>query len=71
MTKEEIQKSCIGEVFTIEEFAEEVCDGGINSNDGYGYFHDGEKEIREIDIFGMNLTETDLRKYPFVCWYNK
>lgn len=69
-TKEEIQKTCIGDVFTLEEFAEEVCDGGINSYDGNGYFHDGENETC-ISVWRDDLTMGEIKKYPYVCWYNK
>jgi len=68
--KEEIQKNCIGHVYTLEEFAEEVDEGYINSNDGCGYFHDGDNETN-ISVWTEDLTLEEMKKYPYVCWYNK
>ena len=67
-----------GEVFTTEQFtyyAEHNC---INEYDGFGYFHDGEKETdfnvwdTESPIYDTVTTWEDLlEKYPYVIWYNK
>lgn len=70
-TKEQIQEEIeYTDVFTIEEFAEQVNDGLINSFDGYGYLHDGVRETR-INVWDETLTYEDVIKYPYVCWYNK
>ena len=70
-TIEEIKAECIyGDVMTTKEFCQEVADGCINSFDGYGHFHDGEKET-DISVWNELLTWEDIKKYPYVCWYNK
>lgn len=56
-------------VMTKEEFCQEVADGCINSFDGDGYFHDGEKET-DISVWDRSLTWDDVKKYPYICWYN-
>ena len=68
-TLKEIKKECIGDVFTIDEFAKEVNSGFINGYDGIGYFHDGENETN-IEVFS-NFNWEDVENYPYVCWYNK
>ena len=70
-TIEEIKAECIyGDVMTTKEFCQEVVDGCINSFDGYGRFHDGEKET-DISVWNELLIWEDIKKYPYVCWYNK
>lgn len=69
-TKKEIQQYCVGEVYTLEDFAEEVAEGCINSNDGYGHFHDGDNETN-ISVWAEGLTLEEMKKYPYVCWYNR
>lgn len=70
-TFEEVKAECeYGEVMTTKEFCQEVADGCINSFDGYGRFHDGEKETN-ISVWDRSLTWDDIKKYPYVCWYNK
>ena len=61
----------VGDVYTTLEFAEQVESGNINSYDGYGRFHDGEKET-DIDVWTHNLFYDEvIAKYPYVIWYNK
>ena len=61
----------IGSVFTTEEFGKICADGGINENDGFGYFHDGESKT-DIDCFDMNpFSEAIQKRFPYVIWYNK
>lgn len=45
-TKEEIQEECFGDVYTREEFLEQVRSGCINCFDGIGYYHDGNEKNR-------------------------
>ena len=70
-TKEQIKKEegC-SDVFTLDEFGDAVDCGGINSNDGIGYFHDGNNETR-ITVWNDKLTWDDVKGYPYICWYNK
>ena len=70
-TIKEVQAECeYGRVMTTKEFCQEVADGCINSFDGYGRFHDGEKET-DISVWNELLIWEDIKKYPYVCWYNK
>lgn len=70
-TIEQIKLECeYADVMTTKEFCQEVADGCINSFDGYGYFHDGEKRTK-ISVWDRSLTWDDIKKYPYVCWYNK
>lgn len=66
-TLEEIKKEMdFCDIYTTDEFIEEVILGNINELDGFGYFHDGEKETK-ISCW----EEQEAKKYPYVCWYNK
>lgn len=58
------------DIFTLKEFFIIVDSGGINSCDGNGYFHDGNKETN-ISVWDNSLTWDDVKDYPYVCWYNK
>lgn len=70
-TIEEVKTECeYGEVMTTKEFYQEVANGFYNSFDGCGRFHDGEKETN-INVWDRSLTWDDIKKYPYVCWYNK
>lgn len=70
-TIEEVRAECeYGDVMTTKEFCQEVADGCINSFDGRGVFHDGEKETN-VSVWDRSLTWNDIKKYPYVCWYNK
>lgn len=55
---------------TTKEFCQAVANGCFNSFDEDGYFHDGEKET-DISVWDRSLTWDDIKKYPYVCWYNK
>lgn len=57
-------------VMTTKEFCQSVMSGLFNSFDGDGYFHDGEKETN-VSVWDRSLTWDDIKKYPYVCWYNK
>lgn len=57
-------------VMTTKEFCQSVMSGLFNSFDGDGYFHDGEKETN-ISVWNRSLTWDDIKKYPYVCWYNE
>lgn len=66
-TIEEIKKEMkFGDIYTTDEFIEDVNLGYFNEYDGIGYFHDGEKET-EISCWN----EQEAGNYPYVCWYNK
>ena len=70
-TKQQVQeenKDCT--VFTLEEFEECLDNGGITLCDGFGYFHDGEKET-DTGVWEDLLPWEDVENYPYVCWYNK
>ena len=69
-SKKEIQETCIGRVYTIDEFEKIVDEGDIISYDGVGYFHDGINET-DISVWDDNVSYEEARKYPYVCWYNK
>jgi hypothetical protein len=56
-----------GNVYTSEDFAEDVEYGGFTPYDGIGYYHDGEEETHISVWSDLRL----LHKYPYVCWYNK
>jgi hypothetical protein len=65
-TKEQVQDECFGEVYTLDEFIDEVTCGGINQYDGVGFFHNGENETN-VSVWEKSC---DLLCYPYVCWYN-
>lgn len=70
-TIEEVKAKCkYGKVMTTKEFLQEVNNGYINSFDGCGRFHDGEKET-DISVWDRSLTWDDVKDYPYICWYNK
>lgn len=69
-TKEQVQLECRGDVFTLEEFYQDVKDGCIIPYDGSGRFHDGEKETNR-SVWSKDLSLLELSKYPYVCWYNR
>ena len=70
-TIEEVKTECkYADVMTKEEFLQEVTNGFYNSFDGCGYFHDGEKETN-ISVWDRSLTWNDIKKYPYICWYNE
>ena len=74
-TKEQIMSEghcgrCEGDVFTLCEFIEMTKRQIILPYDGSGYFHDGENET-DKSVWDEDLSILELRKYPYVCWYNK
>ena len=69
-TKEQAQSECRGAVFTLEEFYQYVKRGCFIPYDGSGYFHDGEKET-DRSVWDEDLSLIELKKYPYVCWYNR
>ena len=74
-TKEQVQKEglvakCGGDVYTLEEFIEYVENGYFIPYDGIGYFHDGEKETDRC-VWDNSVTAEEVKKYPYVCWYNR
>lgn len=58
------------DIFTVDEFIEQIEQGSINHYDGDGYFHDGENET-DISVWDESLTWSDVKSFPYVCWYNK
>ena len=70
-TIKEVQAECEhGRVMTTKDFCQEVAKGFYNLFDGCGVFHDGEKETN-VSVWDSSLTWDDIKKYPYVCWYNK
>lgn len=70
-TIEQVQAEMeFGDVFKLEEFASMVTEGYLIPDDGVGYFHDGEKETN-ISVWNTSLKYKDIKRYPYVCWYNK
>ena len=69
-TKEQVQATCDGAVFTLDEFFDKVEHGCFNSYDGLGYFHDGEVET-DMCVWDNSLSWEDIKNMPYVCWYNK
>lgn len=59
------------DIFTIPEFISMFIDGSIRSCDGVGYFHDGEKEIRDFTVWDTTISWDAIKKFPYICWYNK
>lgn len=67
-TKKEIKEEIpYADVMTTKMFLECVKCRGFIEYDGYGYFHDGEKET-DVSCWS-NLDKA--ANYPYVCWYNK
>ncbi len=58
-----------GDVYTREEFIELVARGLLLPYDGSGYFHDGIEETNR-SVWEEDLSLLELRKYPYVMWYN-
>lgn len=70
-SKEQVQKETkYGDVFITEEFAQDVEHGSFIPYDGTGYFHDGENETNRC-VWDNSVTAEEVKKYPYVCWYNK
>ena len=60
----------VGDVYTLDECIENIEDGFFTHYDGYGRFHDGEKET-ELYIWDDSLTWDDVKDMPYVIWYNR
>lgn len=58
------------DIFTLDEFIEQIKQGSINRYDGNGYFHDGENET-DISVWDISLNRMNTINYPYICWYNK
>lgn len=56
-------------VYTHKDFMDMVRCGGFNSDDGIGYYHDGEKETN-VSVWEKHRPE-EVTNFPYVCWYNK
>lgn len=71
-SKKQVQaEEKIGDVFETDVFTEYVKDGCFIPYDGYGYYHDGEKET-EIEVFDGGIYDVALsKKYPYVIWFNR
>ena len=79
-TKEQVQKEIehgnilknfkIMKGVTLKEFIEYVENDGFVPYDGIGYFHDGEKETNR-SVWASDISLLELKKYPYVCWYNR
>lgn len=69
-TLEQIKAECIGDVYTLNDFADLIDAGCINPYDGNGYFHNGEEETN-ISVFNLSATWESIKDFPYVCWYNK
>ena len=57
-------------VMTTQEFCQEVLTRHIIPFDGFGYYHDGEKETNTKVDFIPGIIWRYKDKYPYVCWYN-
>ena len=69
-TRAQVQRECVGEVYTLKEFRSLYKEGLITLYDGYGYFHDGEAET-DVDVFSDVDPEHVWESYRYVCWYNR
>lgn len=69
-TIDEVQKECIGSVYTTSEFKRYVEWGGFNCFDGCGVYHDGFNETH-FNVWDWGGRFNYMPEYPYVCWYNK
>lgn len=67
---EQVQSEEFGDVYTLEQFADMVEEGGIIPYDGNGYFHDGEHKTK-LCVWDESLTYDDIKNCPYVVWYNR
>lgn len=65
-------------IHTMYNFLKCVNAGLISPDDGFGYPHNGENFLKNVDIFTLideelepSSREQFLTKYPYVAWYNK
>lgn len=70
-TIKQINNEVFGDCFSIKEFAECVKCKEFIPYDGYGFYHDGEKETEEMVSFNYKDILAHKNQYPYVIWYNK
>ena len=63
------QEMRYGDILTTKEFLETVNSGCFLPYDGTGHPHNGKKELKDISVW--ELDESELKQYPYVCWYNR
>ena len=63
----------IGDLFTYEQFIEEVQEGGINMHDGYGYwsYEDKVSDLSYEFYSGNDWTILEKYKFTHILWFNK
>ena len=68
-----IKNKCdYGDVYTNEEFANCVANGGFTSYDGVGYYIGVDlMETKEYVDFDEKIIRSKSDKYPYIFWYNK
>ena len=70
-TLKEIQdEETVGEIMTVEEFAERLEDGYIGDFDGDGYYHDGKRRITK-PFLSLDPDEVRNSGFPYVLWFNR
>ena len=70
-TLKEIQvEESVGEIMTVEEFAERLEDGYINEWDGDGYYHDGRSRVMK-PFLSFDPEEVRNSGFPYVLWFNR
>lgn len=68
--RKDIEKETNGQIFTLDEFSNQIKNGTINLSEGIGYFHDGNK-ITQISVSDNQLKWDTTKKYPYICWYQE
>ena len=70
-----VQSETFGHVYTTAQFLEDVAEGYISPYDGFGYFHDGEKELTYYTVWDFDFENPSdfeqIKSCPYVIWYNK
>lgn len=68
-----IKNKCeYGDVYTNEDFAKSVADGGFTSYDGTGYYIGTDLiKTNEYVDFDEDTIRSKSDKYPYVFWYNR
>jgi len=63
----------IGDLFTYEQFIEDVQEGGITSHDGYGYwaYEDKVSELQYDFYSGLDWSILEDYKFTHILWFNK
>lgn len=70
-TKQEIEKECYCKCYTVKEYKEDVEFKYLTAYDGFGLYHNGEKETNLETSFNVKDIEKYKNKYPYVCWHNR